>query len=219
MRLRIANRYEIKIICLILGMTNLGCSGKNSIPVKQKLLPVDWKTSLEFDPLPNGVADERSIAELESQIGVPLPSEYREFLMTIGGGYVRDGLAGCTCPTPFGECNITEFHEVKDVVRLLDSTIAPRNLICIGSGHFGMTICLSIAGLDHGQVFALDTEMRYYKWNEEALSRLPHLDASIKEFFRLRDANELSERPWGYENCYHVADSFSEFLSKLHASK
>ena len=91
-------------------------------------------------------------------------------------------------------------------------------MLCIGLGHFGMTTCLSIAGLDHGQIFALDTEMRYF-WDEETLDGLPHLDSSIKEFFELRDNDELPNRPWGYENCYHIAESFTEFLSKLHRAE
>jgi hypothetical protein len=83
-----------------------------------------------------------------------------------------------------------------------------------GSGHFGMTTCLSVAALDHGQVFSLDTEMRFFS-DEDTLRQLPDLDPTIKEFFRMRDADVLPERPWGYENCYHVADSFTEFLSKM----
>jgi hypothetical protein len=77
-----------------------------------------------------------------------------------------------------------------------------------------MTGCLSIAGLDHGQVYSLDTEMRFF-WDQDTLNDLPDLDSSIKEFFRLRDADELPERPWGYENCYHLADSFTEFVAKM----
>ena len=35
------------------------------------------------------------------------------------------------------------------------------------------------------------------------------------KFFQMRDDDELSERPWGYENCFHVADSFPEFIGKM----
>jgi hypothetical protein len=118
-------------------------------------------------------------------------------------------------PTPFGEHILTCLHSVQQVVNLLDSRKAPRNMVCVGYGHFGMTTCLSVAGIDHGKVFSLDTEMRFF-WDEEILSGLPALDPTIREFFRLRDADELPERPWGYENCYHIADSFVEFLGKLH---
>jgi hypothetical protein len=155
------------------------------------------------------------VEELEELIGVRLPLDYRKFLLEVGGGYVGDALAPCTIPTPFGEHIVTTLHSVKEVINLIDSIVTPRNMICVGYGHFGMTTCLSVAGLDHGQMFSLDTEMRFY-WDDDALSNLPHLAESIKEFFRMRDAGELPERPWGYENCYHLADSFSDFLSKLH---
>jgi hypothetical protein len=32
----------------------------------------------------------------------------------------------------------------------------------------------------------------------------------------MRDNDELPERPWGYENCYLIAEGFDEYLSKLH---
>jgi hypothetical protein len=138
-------------------------------------------------------------------------------LEEIGGGYLPDELAPCTMPTPFGEHIITNLHTIGEVIELLDSDKAPRNMVCIGFGHFGMTTCLSVAGLDHGQVFSLDTEMRFF-WDKETLHRLPHLDATIREFFRLRDADALPPRPWGYENCYHIAALFTEFLDKMYPS-
>jgi hypothetical protein len=174
---------------------------------------MSWKNSVSFDPHGDPEPDE-SIVSLETAIGVRLPIDYRSFLATDGGGYIRDGLADCTCPTPFGRLTIVDLYGVKNVLNHLDSMVTPRNMICIGYGHFGMTICLSIAGIDHGQVFALDTEMRFY-WDEETLHNLPDLADSVKDFFRQRDADELPERPWAYENCYHVADSFTEFLAKL----
>ncbi len=163
---------------------------------------------------PFGPASSEQIDQLEALIGVPLPADYRAFLLEVGGGELHDVIAPCTVPTPFGEHIITCLHTVEEVINLLDSTVTPRNMIGIGYGHFGRTTCLSVAGLDHGQVFSLDTEMRYY-WDEETLSRYPHLDPTIREFFRLRDADELPERAWGYDNCYHVADSFTEFVSKM----
>ena len=154
------------------------------------------------------------VAELERRIGVPLPPDYRAFLLETGGGYL-EAVAPCTVATPFGRHNLTVLHDVDEVVGLLHSSATPRNMICVGYGHFGMTTCLSVAGLDHGQVFSLDTQMRFYNWDDEALARMPHLAPEIREFFRMRDADELPERPWGYENCYHIADSFAEFLRKI----
>lgn len=173
---------------------------------------MDWKSKLEFEAF--GGAHDTSVGELEEAVGVPLPKDYRAFMIEEGGGYLRDGLSKCTLPTPFGKHNITQLNDVAKVMRLLDSSITPRNMICIGSGHFGMTTCLSIAGLDHGHVFALDVEMRFH-WTQSTIAKFPSLDRSIVKFFRLRDGAELPERPWGYDKCYHIADSFTKFLSKL----
>jgi hypothetical protein len=168
---------------------------------------------LDFNPT-DGPEPPHRVADLERLIGVPLPPDYRRFLQEVGGGELTDVLVPATVPTPFGEHNLTCLHSVREVLGLLHSAVAPRNMICISYGHHGMTGCLSVAGLDHGHVYALDTEMRFF-WDEDTLSRLPGLDPSIKEFFRLRDADELPERPWGYENCYHLADSFTEFVANM----
>ncbi len=162
-----------------------------------------------------GKANVADIVEIERRIGVSLPAPFRTFVEATGGGDVDDLLAECLVPTPFGKANLVELGSLQGVLRLLDSDITPRNMICIGHGHFGMTTCLSIAGIDHGSVYALDTEMRYF-WTHEKLSKLPKLEPSIVEFFRMRDNGELPERPWGYENCYLIAMDFDEFLGKLH---
>jgi hypothetical protein len=165
----------------------------------------------------------KQIEKLEYLIGVRLPPDYRSFLLEVGGCSLRDTLVECTVPTPFGEHVLTEFFSVDEVIGSLYSggiaqsgrVLTPRNMISISYGHFGAITCLSIAGIDHGQVFSLDTEMRFF-WDHETLNAYPHLDPSVRGFFRLRDAHELPERPWGYENCYHVADSFEEFVSKMY---
>lgn len=36
-----------------------------------------------------------------------------------------------------------------------------------------------------------------------------------REFYRLRDEDELPSKPCGYENCYHVADTFTDFIRAL----
>jgi hypothetical protein len=161
-----------------------------------------------------GPEPEEQVQRLEALVGVGLPSDYRGFLLTLGGGYL-DAWAECTEPTPFGEHGVTTLHSVHEVIDLLDSRITPRNMICVGYGHFGATTCLSIAGLDHGHVFSLETEMRR-DWDDETLARYPNLDPKVREFYRLWNSGELGEKPWGYDHCYHVADSFEEFLAKIH---
>ena len=175
---------------------------------------MNWKTTVGYKSH-GKPATAAAVSELEAQIGVPLPADYRDFLLSDGGGYVREGLAECTMPTPFGRHNITQLSDILSVVDLLDSSVVPRNMIAIGFGHFGMTTCLSLSGLDHGQIFSLDTEMRFY-WDDETIAKFPSLDQSIREFFRMRDNDELPARPWGYDNCYHVSTTFISFLNKLY---
>jgi hypothetical protein len=175
--------------------------------------PKEWLKRFDFSPTDGPEKPER-IEELERLIGVRLALDYRNFLQEVGGGDLGDVVVPCTVPTPFGEHIVTTLHSTKEVIDLLDSAVAPRNMICIGYGHFGATTCLSVAGLDHGQIYSLDTEMMFFCDNEK-LNRFPDIDPKVKAFFPMRDAGELLERPWGYENCYHVADSFTEFMEKM----
>ena len=167
----------------------------------------------------NGSETASQVEHLESLIGVRLPGDYRTFLLNVDSGDLGDALANCTQPTPFGEHIMAELFSAANVEDLLDSTVTPRNMICIGYGHFGRTTCLLIAGAGHGHLFSLDTETRHYKWTAEVLKSLPHLAESVREFFRLRDADELPECPWGYENLFHIADSFNEFVGKLYVKQ
>ena len=155
-----------------------------------------------------------AVEHLERLVGVPLPADYREFLLSVGGGCI-DAWSPCGGPTPFGDATcVNSLHSAEEVADLLTSNVTPRNMVCVSFGHGGSTGCLSVAGLDRGQVFALDTDMRYF-WDQERIASWPHLDPSIKDFFRRRDADELPRRPWGYENCYRMADSFTQFLERL----
>ena len=42
--------------------------------------------------------------------------------------------------------------------------------------------------------------------------------SGFPDFFHMRDNDELPERPWGYENCYLIAESFDEYMNKLDAA-
>jgi hypothetical protein len=167
---------------------------------------------LEFKP--HGPATEERIGNIEKLIGTTLPADYRNFLLSSGGGFIQDGIVMCKWPTPFGNANVTELSDVDGILRLLESDIIPRNMICIGAGHLGLITCVAVAGVDHGSVYALDTEMRYY-WTAKDVSQRKTLAPSIQKFFADRDSGELLQRPWGYENCYLIAESFSMFASSL----
>jgi len=127
----------------------------------------------------NGSETASQVEHLESLIGVRLPGDYRTFLLNVDSGDLGDALANCTQPTPFGEHIMAELFSAANVEDLLDSTVTPRNMICIGYGHFGRTTCLLIAGAGHGHLFSLDTETRHYKWTAEVLKSPPHLAESF----------------------------------------
>ena len=158
-------------------------------------------------------ATESEIAAFESTVGVTLPADYRDFIATIGPSSL-DGWANCSYPTPFGSHGVSTLYPIQEVDALLTSLIVPRNMICIGSGDFGAFTCLSVCGLDRGAVYSLDGEMNYYK-EMDGPQQFYAGSPQAQEFYRLRDEGQLPERPFGYENCYHVADSFVGFLLAL----
>lgn len=174
-----------------------------------KLEACGWSAASGPQPL----AD---IERLESKIGTTLPPEYRSFLSEVGPGYL-DGWAACSFPTPFGDHGITSFYSLNEIEELLDSAIVPRNMICIGCGDFGALTCLSVCGLDRGSIYSLDSEMNFFK-DLDSPQQFYGDSLQAREFYRIRDAEELPQRPWGYENCYHVASSFSTFLGALRSN-
>ncbi|UUO06182.1 SMI1/KNR4 family protein [Blastopirellula sp. J2-11] len=167
---------------------------------------------IEFESF--GIEPESAVAALESRIGVTIPQQLRRHLLNNGGGYIADCVVKCKFPTPFGRHNVCEFASVDIMISMIDSDIIPRNLLYFGAGHLGKWTCVSISGIDHGKIYSFDSEMRYY-WTQEEIDARPSLDHSIIEFFHLRDGDGLPVRPWGYENCYEIADSLDEFLDML----
>lgn len=154
------------------------------------------------------------IAQIESRASVRLPKSYKNFLKQCGGWW---GTLYCDCtePTPFGiSHNVAGFHEADVVYRMLDSQIAPRNTIVIAIGNLKQYTLLSVAGIDYGSVYALDSEFRS-RWDDEKFyRRFPNLAAEIKEYLELRRSGRLPEKHDTYGSLYHVANNFDEFLAK-----
>jgi hypothetical protein len=137
------------------------------------------------------------IEAIEAAIGVSLPEPYRGFLAECGGWW-RDICCPCQEPTPFGEHVITGFHDATTVRELLNSMITPRNMVTIAYGHFGAYTCLSIAGIDRGSVYALDSEFRVYWSDEEFHQRYNAMADCIREYLQLRSDDKLPQKPAGY---------------------
>src|SRR5262249_38134820 len=148
---------------------------------------------------------DRDVESIEAAIGVLLPPEYRKFLLSCGG-WSGDVLCPCQEPTPFGEDHVTSaFHDAGEVRGLLGSLITPRNMITIAVGPFGGYTCLSIAGIDHGWVYALDGEFRADWSDEEFEQRFHDMDLSVRRYLELRAEAKLARKLAGYSNVYILA--------------
>lgn len=164
---------------------------------------MDYPTRLrDLGCMPPDTPPECDIRKIEEAIGVSLPQPYREFLANCGGWW-RDISCPCQEPTPFGENHvITGFHDAAELHSLLTSMITPRNMVTIGYGHFAKYTCLSIAGVDHGAVYALDGEFRAFWGDDEFHERFNAMADSIKAYLELRRSDSLPDKPAGYENLY-----------------
>jgi hypothetical protein len=163
-------------------------------------------------------ATEREVRVIERTIGVPLPSAYRTFLLSMPQADA-DLLIAAKEPTPFGtEHWLSVFHTAGDVGLLLDSNITPRNMVTIATGHFSKYTCLSVAGVDHGAVYALDGEFRAYMSDEDFHLRYPDMSDDLREYLRLRATGDLPEKHDTYDHVYLVANDFAEFLRNLRPS-
>ncbi|MDZ4783401.1 MAG: SMI1/KNR4 family protein [Planctomycetia bacterium] len=158
---------------------------------------------------------ERDVGAIEAAIGVALPPAYRTFLAECGG-WCGDIRCPSEQPTPFGNHTIAGFHDATAVHDLLDSMITPRNMVTIASGHFGACTCISIAGIDRGSVYALDSEFRVFWSEEEFHQRFNAMADCVREYLDLRRLDQLPEKPAGYESTYFLASDFDEFLKRCH---
>ncbi|WP_236616005.1 SMI1/KNR4 family protein [Rhodopirellula europaea] len=155
------------------------------------------------------------IYQIENATGVKLPKAYRTFLQKCGDWW-GDILCPAMEPTPFGEHIICAIHSADGVYRLLDSMITPRNMITIGSGHFGSFTCLSIAGIDRGAVYALDSEFRS-RWPDSRFhERFNAMADSIKEYLKMRADGKLPDKHDSYDSVFLLAEDFDSFLTRCH---
>lgn len=176
---------------------------------------MDYITRLkELGCKPPASQHAQDIEGIEREIGTRLPEGYRAFLAQCGGWWAEIDCA-CQEPTPFGDRHwINDFHNAREVRRLLDSMITPRNMVTITTGHFAKYTCLSIAGLDHGSIYALDGELRAYWTDDEFYERFNNVADEIIQYLDDRREKRLPTKPEGYNNVYLLASSFDEFLER-----
>lgn len=138
---------------------------------------------------------EEDIAEVEQQLGVIFPPDYRAFLLAHNGGYPDPNVFPIS-GLQSDDHGILEWFfciqagDYNDLIRNTSTFRGrvPPNLIPIASDPGGNLICLSVTGRDVGTV---------YYWDHE---------------------EEVDEgEPPDYTNVYFIADSFSTLLDSLKA--
>lgn len=143
------------------------------------------------------------IDQLEQELGMSLPTDYRRFLLMFNGGQPEpSGFYFEGKPAGYGsmfegprrydsECE--HFFGFNDVTwkslrwnRAVLADRMPPELLPIGDAIGGNVICLGIAGPNRGKIF-------FWEHEEEV------------------DEGEVA----GYQNVYDVAESFDAFLNSL----
>jgi cell wall assembly regulator SMI1 len=151
---------------------------------------------------PNEPAGLKAIVDLEQELGVTLPDDYRNFLMQHNGGYPEPDGFRYYSRYPgnyFGDSVNVERAMVDRFLALYDGEYnnlqnyremyqgrVPSEMLPIANDPGGNLICLAIRGNNLGKVL-------YWKHEEEA------------------DEGEVAN----YSNIYFVADSFVQFVDSL----
>ena len=201
-------------------MAVVGCKTDKVNPTRNHLLNADspklfvYEERLQELGLEKSHEPENSNPEqIEALIGVRLPEGYRRFLAGGLSTYWGDLWYPVRSFAPFREKSIVGFHSSSEICEFVGSMIVPRNMILIGYGHFGADICLSVAGVDRGSVYVLDTEWQA-SWTDERFTQWygPQTEGVVFEYLKMRSEGRLPDKPVGYDHLYLVAESFDEFL-------
>jgi hypothetical protein len=159
-----------------------------------------------FHPMP-----ETELQRIETEIGCPLPAEYREFLKECGGvafgklvsfrGIQPPPSASSSKLEPFGCFYGTENEESHGLLRTMRiyRERIPVTLIPIGENMFGDKICLGIKGGDREKIFF---------WDHED-------ERNEQDYTDLYGSGKLVPREWLFGNIYLAAETFEDFLNRL----
>lgn len=140
----------------------------------------------------NGKITRRVVGDFEAAIGVALPADYKEFLLSCNGGELAPNIF----PVPGAKINsgVNRFYGVLgdnlqndlNYQRKIMFTRVPKNILPIGSDSCGNSVCLSLRNESYGQI---------YFWDHELES----------------EEGECAT----FSNLFLVGNSFVDFLSKL----
>jgi cell wall assembly regulator SMI1 len=139
------------------------------------------------------VLQDNDIREVETKLGISLPSDYKEFLLAHNGGHPQPNAFTIPGSQPgtwevlewFFGVHSGEYNNLLQKARVYRSRV-PSELLPIATDPGGNLLCLSVSGPHIGKV---------YFWDHE---------------------EEVEEgEPPTYKNVYLVADSFTELVNNL----
>ncbi len=164
-----------------------------------------------------GIPAWMSIAELEQQIGLKLPEDYRWFLEHHRDAYLPNTqVFPFAEQTPFGQTGALDELKTlesykEDGVHLFEDV----EMLIIGDNLFGYPTCLSLRSSSYGHIFYYDPQQRVSWPDSQFHSQFENLAESVKSYLVTRTAGELPSKEPGMESFYHAADSFSAFQALL----
>lgn len=141
----------------------------------------------QFVPATN----EAAIRALEAQIGYPLPSSYRDFLLRFNGGEPTNTLFETSGDQPYAGSSIRYFFSIceqstfslahKYAVYSSAGRIDKRMLPIAGDSG-GNLVLLALAGSSQGQVFFWDHDLEGLVEPSDSPEHLAHLADSFLSF-------------------------------------
>lgn len=142
-------------------------------------------------------AQTQTISEIETLFGHQLPIDYRNFLETYNGGFpdphkleISPRQGRTSVDILYGIMDSTSSYDHLDLAKNFNNRKhqMPQGVLSIGHDPGGNYICIALTEDRYGQVFFYDHE----------------------------EPNEDAEGNLTWDNLYLVANTFTDFLNKLH---
>jgi hypothetical protein len=140
---------------------------------------------------------EEEVATIETTIGVPLPANYKRFLLRFGGSTFSTNVS---CAAPGERLHFGQFFrssELLNAMEYLNETL-PETIIPIGDNCGDLVFCLGVSGGDVGKVYVHNTHTGWHDDAEGYLERGEPVPSDIR-----------------YQTAQQIAPSFEEFIKNM----
>lgn len=188
------NMEEFSIRTLLICCRRLSNKGIAMTSITDKLVELDIK------PL-NGEAftpfSEEEVATIETTIGVPLPENYKGFLLQFGGTMFSTEVNCRSSDEPLYFGQFFRFSELLNAVEYLNETL-PETIIPIGDDWGDIVFCLGVSRGDVGKVYVHNTHTGWHADAERYLERGEPVPSDIR-----------------YQTVHQIAASFEEFIKNM----